>query len=107
MSGDWSEDTRRRVSERSEDVCERCGTFRATHLHHRLPRGYGIHTIENSLHCCAGCHQDIHAYPERSEEYGWIIVPVRGAALDALPGTRPVRYRGQDAHLSPDGWVLV
>ena len=72
--GDWTQRVRDAVAERSEDVCEVCGMQRATHLHHRILRRFGVHTVSNGLHVDARCHLRIHN-SRHATANGWIVIP--------------------------------
>jgi hypothetical protein len=70
----FSEDVKAQVRARSGGWCEAkiegwC-SFRATHIHHILPRRFNDHTLANALHCCTHCHMFIHDNPERAYERG-------------------------------------
>lgn len=46
---------------------------RASHVHHKLSRRHGDHTLSNALHCCLYCHLWVHANPAISYVNGWMI----------------------------------
>lgn len=101
MTGDWTPEVRQLAEIRSGGVCERCGTARADHLHHRLLRRYGVHTIANALYVCPLCHTDIHARAAESYRRGWLV----RHAEDCDPVTVRVLYRGEFVHLGMDGYL--
>ena len=92
---------RRLVEERSEGVCEGCGSAPATNLHHRqfLSRG-GVHAAWNLIHLCGmgntsgGCHGKAHGGD--GEALGWSV-----HSWDD-PQHVPVLYRGVEKWLT--GW---
>lgn len=66
------------VRGRSGDVCERCGSARATNMHHRKNRSQGGQWLaSNLLHLCGsgttGCHGFIGGHPVVSYEQGWMV----------------------------------
>jgi hypothetical protein len=101
---DWPDQVRELAAERSEDVCEVCGMRRATHLHHRILRRYGVHTVSCALHVDDRCHYRIHHNPALAGTNGWIVVP----PVDVPPGFEvdtDIRYRGAWVRLDNTGWV--
>ncbi|MGN7284321.1 HNH endonuclease [Shouchella rhizosphaerae] len=53
---------RRAVIERDKGKCTECGNNESLHLHHLTPfADGGLHTVENLVLLCGGCHADAHA----------------------------------------------
>ena len=78
---------RRAVAARSGGVCEACGAAAASHVHHRKLRSQGgDNSPENLLHCCHGCHQQIHLNPERAYELGLLVRFTDDPAAVAVKG---------------------
>lgn len=66
-----------RLRARSGGYCEvrasvRC-TGVASHRHHRKLRRHGNHTLENLLHVCTHCHEEIHGHPDVSYARRWLL----------------------------------
>ncbi len=60
-------------------LCQRCGTTRNLHRHHRRLKGYGG-SRRTHAHCacvgvtlCQRCHGEIHANPKQAMTEGWIV----------------------------------
>jgi 5-methylcytosine-specific restriction enzyme A len=97
------------VHHRAAGMCEKCGTARATEIHHRRPRGMGgskvddTNTASNALFLCARCHGIIEDQRRYAIDQGWLVkqhhhpadIPVlyRGAwvFLDDLGNMKPVK----------------
>lgn len=60
-------------------LCQRCGSSRNLHRHHRRLKGEGgtnrphAHCPCNGVTTCLQCHREIHDHPEQSEAEGWIV----------------------------------
>jgi hypothetical protein len=61
-------------------LCQRCGTTRNLHRHHRRGKDAGGSSDRAHTHCacngvtlCRGCHAEVHAHPEQSQAEGWIV----------------------------------
>lgn len=71
-------DKNRAIRLQSNPVCERCGMFRASVVHHILPRSAGGgHELSNLKSLCNGpasngCHDAVHAAPEDSYREGFL-----------------------------------
>lgn len=103
MATGFAPATKQTVTERSGGVCERCGVARAVHLHHRLLRRFGNHTVANALHVCVWCHDNIHTHVGLSYDCGWMIEHRSGIA----PEDAPVVYRGESVRLDLTGVVIL
>ena len=69
---------RRRIMERSHNVCERCGKARAVLIHHRMRRSHGGGDDEDNLMAlCSPCHSGIHDHPQDSYRDGYMIKGVQ------------------------------
>jgi hypothetical protein len=98
--GRISDDVVAAVLDRANYYCEVGGSPLGSdfQLHHRKNRGKGgkgfLDFAENLLAVHAGCHQQIHASPERSYVLGWLVhtndnpaeIPVR-----LMPGLCSIR----------------
>ena len=100
---DWPKQVRSCAAERSELVCEVCGMQRATHLHHRILRRFGVHTVSNGLHVDARCHLRIHN-SRHATTNGWIVIPPLDVSADFEVDTLML-YRGAWVRLDNTGWV--
>lgn len=61
-------------------LCQRCGTTRLLHRHHRRGRDAGgssdrahTHCACNSVTLCLDCHTEVHANPRTAQAEGWIV----------------------------------
>ena len=64
--------TRALVSDRSQGLCEKCGTSKPLEKAHRIGRGVGGKwTPANILDLCHDCHHGHHATPAEAYEHGW------------------------------------
>ena len=94
------------VIARSGGLCEICGKFRATEIHHRKHKSQGgSDRPENLLHVCGwgnhtGCHGLAHTDEDRYK-FGWAI---RSGVQ--RPAEVEVLYRGQVKLLDQVGRVL-
>jgi len=62
---------RREVFDRAGGVCEWCGLYAMTEVHHRAGRvGPDPHRLTNLVGLCASCHRSVHANPEWAREVG-------------------------------------
>jgi hypothetical protein len=66
QKGNISSTTREQVFERSNGVCERCGSQRATQMAHIIGRRQIDHvtTAKDLLHVCVTCHKWMDETPE-------------------------------------------
>lgn len=65
---------RSEVRERAGGYCEVCTRPGPTHIHHRKLRSQGgKHEVANLLHIHTICHHEIHAYPARAYDRGWLV----------------------------------
>jgi HNH endonuclease len=85
--------TRRRLRERSEGYCEKCGLEWATNAHHRKNRSQGGRDdLSNLLLLCGsgttGCHGWITEHPAEAYEKGWSVRQPND------PARMSVLYRG-------------
>jgi len=93
---------RRIVNARSGGLCERCGKWGGTTLHHRRKRSQGggwtpVNCVALCGHGTSGCHGWVEEHPKLAEVDGWHVRPWQ------QPGK--VLYRGAWATLSDDGTV--
>lgn len=65
---------RKRVKERQNSQCARCGNL-YSELHHRQRRRDGGHGDENLVGLCGTDHKWAHANPARAKEHGYIVAP--------------------------------
>ena len=87
------------VRQRSGGMCELgCGE-RATVVHHRQLRRFGLHTASNLLHLSATCHRRIHDRVRYSLDVGWLV------ASHDNPRERPVLRHGVPVLLFDDGRI--
>lgn len=73
------ETARKRVLERDEGMCVKCGDM-AEHVHHRVTRGMGGSKDEHLwfspemlVSLCFRCHREIHDHPAESYESGFLV----------------------------------
>jgi len=93
---------RRTVNARSDGMCERCGQWGGTTLHHRRKRSQGgewsaANCVSLCGHGTAGCHGWVEAHPVAAEGEGWHVRPWQRSGR--------VLYRGMWATLCDDGTV--
>jgi 5-methylcytosine-specific restriction endonuclease McrA len=70
------------VFDRCHGVCERCRNAPVRVIHHKLRRSQGgTNALENLAGLCSGCHDEVHAHPERAYSDGWLT---RGTAGDRM-----------------------
>lgn len=100
---------REAVERRSQRRCERCGSARARHIHHRQPRGFGSkgrgpHALSNLLHLCVTCHEQIEERKDINEltKDGFLVSRHLGLGSAAQV---PVLYRGRSVFLGDGGEV--
>jgi hypothetical protein len=95
----WTErKTRVAVRNRSDGICERCGSAEATDMHHRKNRSQsGKWHPANIMHLCALCHVEITAHPNESVERGHTVLSHQE------PTDVPVLYRSARVFLTDDG----
>jgi hypothetical protein len=103
MATGFAPATKQTVTERSGGVCERCGVARAVHLHHRLLRRFGDHSVANALHLCVFCHDAVHSAAGLSYDCGWMIA----SGVDVDPASVPVVYRGESVRLDQGGMIVL
>lgn len=95
---------RKIVKERSQGICERCGSAEAIQMHHRRKEGREWRA-SNLMHICglgnvSGCHGEIEQYPTASKEQGWWLIPIQD------PERSPVWFAGRGrVFLSDDGSI--
>lgn len=63
---------RKKVHERSNGQCSRCG-MAGSQIHHRQRRREGGHAVSNLVLLCGTCHRDVHADPVEAASKGYII----------------------------------
>jgi hypothetical protein len=95
---------RDKLRERSDGICEVCGSAPATNWHHRKNRSQGgPNSLSNALHCCGsgctGCHGRITENPSEAVGMGWSVRSYNN------PASAPVFRRGEWVWLSDDGTV--
>jgi 5-methylcytosine-specific restriction endonuclease McrA len=62
---------RREVWERGGGICEHCGAFEMTDVHHIEGRGGpDPHRLDNLVGLCRRCHEDAHRNPEWARSVG-------------------------------------
>lgn len=61
------------VHTRSGGMCERCGTQRATDVHHRQLRRHGDHEPANLVDLCRACHSWAHGNVAEAMTAGFIV----------------------------------
>lgn len=94
---------RHTISERSEGLCEICGTAPAEQYHHRRCRGMGstrrleTNLPANCLHVCAADHGFLEVNRRDALAAGWLVSQHRTPALI------PVLRRGVWVLLGNDG----
>lgn len=90
----WQQ-TRKRILERDNGICVRCGR-EAVDVHHRLRKGMGGTKKENInygagnlVSLCRDCHAYVHAHPRESYRTGFLV-----ASWDSPEGTQIVTKFG-------------
>lgn len=94
------------ILHRARYVCEVCGMFPATNLHHRKPRGMGgsrdggVNSPANLLAICGsgttGCHGKIESYRRRSYNLGWLVRRFQDPAAEPFLGPGDQWFRVDD-----------
>lgn len=55
-------------------MCERCGMYEATHIHHLMGRiGKLLNDIRFWVALCFHCHAWAHQNPKEAKEKGWLL----------------------------------
>lgn len=82
-------DCRDIVAQRSDGVCEICGSARAATMHHRLTRRFGKWRPSNIVHLCGdgttGCHGRVTNTRTEYYDHGWLIRTWDFRSPDEIP----------------------
>lgn len=91
-----------RLSARSGDRCEICGTSQGPfERHHRKRRRDGGDRLCNILLLCPRDHAFVTEHPANARKYGWIV------SVNRDPGLVPVLYRRTDWRLLDDSGGMI
>lgn len=108
MSAEFSIAVRAVVADRSNGLCEVCGSARPQEHHHRRGRGMGgtrradSATASADLHACRDCHRLIESHRNLALLLGWAVPQTLS------PASTPVLYRGEWVVLDDlGGWTPV
>lgn len=90
---------RKVVAERSEGMCEMCGSSGGLEKAHRIARSQGGQwDVSNVLDLCHGCHHGNHGAPQNAYDHGWHL---RGHVADTT-ATPVLLRKGWSV-----GWALL
>lgn len=97
--GEFTDKTRKAITDRADKRCEVCGSIGATQIHHRQPRGMGgskqpaTRSAANGIYIHADCHRRIELNRAKSYLLGHLV------RMNFLPNETPIRLW--------DGWWVL